>query len=180
MWFKIIDSKLTNFHYLELGGGLVEVRAGEVLRLECSGVVDPLLADSALYSWTKDGAEVDEGWVHANHSLAIPYLLAQHAGIYVCQIRTLLDIIRNTGLYSHIAFTIINMIRHTCLNKKYGKMTRDKGVHLGALAERGSEGHCLLPKILIKHITFSLFIGKNLLFSCYMFLLQYLILFFYL
>ena len=79
---------------------MVEARAGEVLRLECSGLVDPLLADSALHSWTKDGAEVDEGWVNANHSLVIPYLLAQHAGTYVCQIRTLLDIIRNTGFYS--------------------------------------------------------------------------------
>ena len=85
---------------------MVEVSAGGVLELECSGLVDPLLADSTLYSWSRDGAEINEGWVQPSHSIKVPYLLSEHAGRYVCEIRTLLDSIRNRNFILKVLFYI--------------------------------------------------------------------------
>ena len=64
------------------------------MELNCTGLIDELLIDTAEYSWKKDGQNVDKGIIHRDHTVKIPYLLSEHGGKYTCEIQTLLDSVR--------------------------------------------------------------------------------------
>ena len=74
---------------------MVAEPAGADFELLCSGSVDPLLRDSAMVSWTKDNLPVPPEFLQGRDRIRIPYLLSQHSGMYTCEIKTLLDVIRS-------------------------------------------------------------------------------------
>ena len=95
--FRILGYKC--IHYvliivLDALENIVDKAAGSSLRLICSGVIDPVLADTAMISWSKQGVPVDQTHLEAAAVLSIPFLLGEHSGVYTCEITTLLDVVR--------------------------------------------------------------------------------------